>query len=156
MLTIRVLFKQIHPNAKKPTRSTEHAMGYDLYCVCSPIFEYDISKEKYYKELAPGESYLFDIGIACAIQEGWGCLLWDRSGMGAKRNIHRLAGVIDADWRKNWMVSLINLSKETQRIYAGDRIAQGVFTQQINVDFEEVDVLPWGLRGEAGFGSSGA
>ena len=155
---IQVHFKRLRKDAQMPFRGSEHAMCYDLYCVHDEDFYATggVAIEKPFIVLLPGASHVFHTGIATAIQEGYGALLWDRSGMGVKRNIHRLAGVIDSDYRGEWMVSLINLSQREQVIYAGDRIVQVQFAEQISADWEEFDILPDSIRGAEGFGSTGA
>jgi dUTP pyrophosphatase len=74
--------------------------------------------------------------------------------MGAKHNIHRLAGVIDANYRGEWMVSLINLSKKPYTIFEGDKIIQAIIQRDEQLDFV-LGELDETSRGEQGFGSSG-
>lgn len=143
MKSIIIKIKKNHKDAKLPTRGSKNALCYDLYCVLKkPI------------KMSPNTSYLFNTGIIMEFPEGWGCMLWDRSGMGAKRNIHRLAGVIDQDYRGEIIVSLINLSSEDQIINPGDKIIQAHFVENTNVEFIEVDSLEDTERGSKGFGST--
>jgi len=106
--------------------------------------------------LEPGGSHLFRTGISMAIEEGHACYFWDRSGMGAFQEVHRLAGVIDEDYRGEWLVKLINLSGVPRKISPGDKIVQGVFQERIEAEFPVVDTLPETARGAGGFGSTGA
>jgi len=155
--TIKTAFKKLHPLAKCPQKNDELDMGYDFFVVPDEKWWKDtINPEQGLKfVLQPGGSHLFHLGIATAIEEGYGCLLWDRSGMGGKRLIHRLAGVIDGTYRGEWMVRLINHSNQPQTFHAGDRIIQGVLTEVINGTWYETGELPESKRGEGGFGSSG-
>lgn len=163
-----------HPDAKMPTWATTAAMGCDLYCVggCEGIDtqkqlgtdeQWAVTTQGWEKlqqfgkiTLYPGDAFLFRTGLSIAIPSQFGCLLWDRSGMGGIKNVHRLAGVIDADYRGEWYVSLINLSKHEHVIKVGDKIVQGVFQQRVRARFTKVNELPPSDRGDAGFGSTGA
>ena len=155
---IPVNIKLSHPNAKVPTKNNESDMGYDFYCIPDEDFhgEYLGDPDKNAFRLYPKTSHVFHTGVHLSIPDNYGLLLWDRSGMGAKRNIHRLAGVIDAGYRGEIMVCLVNLSKESQLIKTGDKIIQGIFQQRIGVMWNLVDELDDSIRGEKGFGSSGA
>jgi len=157
-----------HPQAKVPDRKDPKAAGYDIYCVagvegCPPAIDHETEVQQLkwermaargYVDLKPGESFIFRTGFAQAIEPGHCCLLWDRSGMGAKRNVHRLAGVIDESYRGEWLVALINHSASIQRINVGDRIVQGLYTERIEAEFPLVDDLDTTERGTDGFGST--
>lgn len=151
-----VQVKLLRDDAQMPTKANPTDMGYDLYCVEDDEFVMDRQYGKMCYELMPGKSHIFHTGLSMAIEDGFGCVLWDRSGMGAKRNIHRLAGVIDNSYRGSWLVSLINLSQSVQRIYAGDRIVQAVFTPCVIANMQEVSELDETARGSGGFGSTGS
>ena len=75
--------------------------------------------------------------------------------MGAKKNIHRLAGVIDCTYRGEWMVVLTNLSKDSHIIEAGDKIIQAQLALVIPANPVWTNELPESYRGESGFGSTG-
>ena len=155
-------FKQLHPDAKLPHKAGELEACYDICCVPDDSFlkpecvlgvEYDVRSP--FVQLKPGDSHIFHTGIACAIPEGRNMFLWDRSGMGAKKNVHRLAGVIDCTYRGEWLVSLINLSHQPHIIQAGDKIIQGQLALVLPSQPVWVEDLPESYRGEAGFGSTG-
>ncbi len=110
--------------------------------------------ERGYVDLRPGDAFLFRTGFAQAIQEDHCCLLWDRSGMGGKKIVHRLAGVIDEDYRGEWFVRLVNHSSETVRVSVGDKIVQGLYTERIEAECPIVPALVATHRGAAGFGST--
>ncbi len=104
--------------------------------------------------LKAGEYHLFSTGIAVEFPDGHVALLWDRSGLGSK-GIHRLAGVIDAAYRGEWKVALINLSKVPYEVNAGDKIIQCIFQSFVPVKITEANELSDTQRGTQGFGSSG-
>ena len=151
-----VAFKSLDKQAKLPTKD-DGDIGWDLYCIADNSFEHISFDGSEWDTLVlkPGESHIFHTGISSAIPYGYAALLWDRSGMGAKKNIHRLAGVIDSTYRGEWMVSLINLSKESHIINAGDKIIQFIVQKEIFIKPEWVDELDETERGAKGFGSSG-
>jgi dUTP pyrophosphatase len=157
----------IHPDAKAPARSKDEAMGHDICCVAgvehlqdpsawdpNQLKAWERMKETGQVVLQRGESFLFRTGFAQAIAPGYGCLLWDRSGMGAIKRVGRLAGVIDEDYRGEWMVRLVNFSNDTVIIKVGDKIVQGVYQERVAADCPVVDSLPESSRGTAGFGST--
>jgi len=161
-------FKKLSPGAQLPAKSGELEACYDITCVMDKNFiapqtvladdlrkKFGIEITKPFMLLQPNHSYLFHTGIACAIPEGRAMYLWDRSGMGAKKNVHRLAGVIDCTYRGEWRVSLINLSPKHQIIQAGDRIVQAQYVLVIPGEPVWVDELPDSYRGEKGFASTG-
>lgn len=139
--------QRLHPDAILPAKSGELEAGWDICCVADEYFTDDGSYI-----LPVGCSHKFHTGLACAIDFGYCMLLWDRSGMGAVKNIHRLAGVIDCTYRGEWLVALINLGKEAQLIKAGDKIIQGIITKVIPGQSYWADELSNSVRGQAGFG----
>jgi len=155
-------FKKLHPDATLPAKAGEKEACYDFTCVADENFlptDCVLGLEKGvqspFVEMRPGDSRVFKLGIAAAIPEGRALFYWDRSGMGAKRNLHRLAGVIDSTYRGEWMVCLTNHSRDVQIIEAGDKIIQGHLALVLPGTPKWVDDLPESYRGEAGFGSTG-
>jgi dUTP pyrophosphatase len=138
---MQIKFHRLVSWAKVPTKATSHAAGFDIATIDT-------------HDLAPGESYIFHTGLTAAIEEGYCVVLFDRSGMGAKKNIHRLAGVIDSDYRGEWLVCLTNLSHESRLLSAGDNIVQGLVMPVPPLSIIEVDCLDETERGDKGFGSS--
>lgn len=104
--------------------------------------------------LKPGEIYAFSTGIAASFSKGYVALIWDRSGLGVQ-GIHRLAGVIDSGYRGEWKIVLVNLSKKSYKITAGDKIAQCVLQKFEPTTIREAKTLTTSKRGTKGFGSSG-
>lgn len=108
--------------------------------------------------LQPRERALVGTGTAIALPTGTVGLVAPRSGLAAKHGITivNAPGVIDAGYRGELKVSLLNTdAREPYTINVGDRIAQLLVVPIPAVVFSQVDVLPEGERGEAGFGSSG-
>jgi dUTP pyrophosphatase len=107
--------------------------------------------------LPAGERALVKTGVKIAMPDGYVGLVHPRSGLAAKHGITVLntPGTIDAGYRGEIMVTLLNTSREDFQIAAGDRIAQLLFQQVSQARFIAVDELPESSRGETGFGSSG-
>ncbi len=108
--------------------------------------------------MPPGERYLFPAGIAMEIvQPGIAGFIFSRSGLGAKQGltVSQGVGVIDADYRGEIMVSLLNTSSEERRVLQGQRIAQLVFLPSFHAVFAPVDELASTTRGAGGFGHTG-
>lgn len=107
--------------------------------------------------LRPGERAMVPTGLSFAIPPGWEVQVRPRSGLAAKAGITCLntPGTIDADYRGEVKVILINHGKDEFEIGRGDRIAQLVVSPVHQAVFEEVDVLDETDRGAGGFGSTG-
>lgn len=107
--------------------------------------------------LGPGERALVKTGVRIAMPDGYVGLVHPRSGLAAKHGITVLntPGTVDAGYRGEIMVTLLNTSKEDFAINRGDRIAQLVFQRVERAMFHPVSELPESARGETGFGSSG-
>lgn len=129
-----------------PRRMSEWAAGFDLHAaVKEPLV------------LAPGERALVPAGFAMAMPAELEAQIRPRSGLAFKHGITCLntPGTIDADYRGEVKVLLINLGREPFTIERGERIAQMVFQRVPQVLLEEVDELPDTARGEGGFGHTG-
>lgn len=107
--------------------------------------------------MKPGERALVKTGVRIAMPNGYVGLIHPRSGLAVKHGITVLnaPGTIDAGYRGEIMVPLLNTSNEDFQIMKGDRIAQLVFQQVEIARFIPVTALPESARGETGFGSSG-
>lgn len=107
--------------------------------------------------LAPGERALIPTGLRLEIPPGYEGQVRPRSGLALKRGLTLLnaPGTIDADYRGEVGVILINLSSEAQRIEPGDRIAQLLFAPVTRAELIEVEELADSERGRGGFGSTG-
>lgn len=107
--------------------------------------------------LKPGDRFMVPTGIAIALPPGWEAQMRPRSGLAAKHGIAcvNAPGTIDADYRGELKVILINHGTEDFMINRGDRIGQMVIAPVWQARFEEVDELDETARGSGGFGSTG-
>ena len=105
----------------------------------------------------PGGRALIPTGLRVAIPEGYEIQVRPRSGLALKNGITLLntPGTIDADYRGDIGVIVINHGTEPFTIMAGDRIGQIVLNKVERIEWKEVDNLPDTIRGEGGFGSTG-
>jgi len=141
---MKLKIKKLTPDAIIPAYQTELAAGFDLHSV-----------EDYV--LKKGERKLIKTGLAFEIEEGYEVQIRPRSGLAFKHGITVLntPGTIDADYRGEIMVLLINLGEDDFEIKKGERIAQAVIAPVIQAEFVEVDELSETKRGKGGFGSTG-
>jgi dUTP pyrophosphatase len=107
--------------------------------------------------LNPSERILVPTGLFIQLPEGYEAQIRPRSGLAIKQGITCLntPGTIDADYRGEIKVILINLSKETQTIHDGDRIAQMVIQRVEQIEWQETSSLEATVRHAGGFGSTG-
>ena len=105
----------------------------------------------------PGGRALIPTGLRVAIPEGYEIQVRPRSGLAIKNGITLLntPGTIDADYRGDIGVIVINHGTEPFTIMSGDRIGQIVLNKVERIEWKEVDNLPDTIRGEGGFGSTG-
>ena len=107
--------------------------------------------------LQPLQRMLVPTGLYIALPEGYEAQVRPRSGLAIKHGITVLntPGTVDADYRGEVCVILVNLSQEPFEIVPGERIAQMVIARHEQVEWEEVEILNETLRGASGFGSTG-
>ena len=137
--------RRLHPEAVLPARAHPGDAGLDLVAV-----------EEH--RLAPGDRAAVATGLAVAVPHGWAGLVLPRSGLARRHGITltNAPGLIDAGYRGELTVLLVNLGRERHTVRAGDRIAQLVLTPVSLAAAVEVDELPPSDgRGEGGFGSTG-
>jgi dUTP pyrophosphatase len=129
-----------------PQYMTPHAAGMDL---CAAL-EAEVTVD-------PGERLLIPTGIAIALPAGYEAQVRPRSGLALKHGVTLLntPGTVDADYRGEIGVIMINMGAEPFVIKDGDRIAQLVINQVMHAELEEVEELPESTRGEGGFGHTG-
>lgn len=138
--------KKLKPNATLPTYGSEYAAGADLYaCIDVAI------------TINPGETHMIPTGLAMELPMGYAGLIYPRSGMASKRGLApaNKVGVVDPDYRGEFMVALHNHSLTAQTVEPNERIAQLVITPFITAQFEETEELSDTVRGAGGFGSTG-
>ena len=138
--------KKLRENAILPTYGSAEAAGADLYA----CLEEDIT-------IAPGGSAFVPTGLAMEIPQGCAGLIYARSGLACKRGLApaNKVGVVDSDYRGEFMVVLHNHGTETQTVSHGERIAQLVITPVLTPAYEEVEALSDTARAGGGFGSTG-
>lgn len=129
-----------------PAYATEHAAGADLLAAVEAELV-----------LAPGERALVPTGIAVALPEGYELQVRPRSGLAIRHGITCLnsPGTIDADYRGEIRLILINLGQEPYTIRRGDRLAQAILAPVLRLEWQPVADLPETQRGEGGFGHTG-
>jgi len=129
-----------------PEYSTEHAAGMDLRANLEEV----VILESFERKLIP-------TGLFIELPVGYEAQIRPRSGLALKKGITVLnsPGTIDADYRGEIMVILINLSSEKFVIQHGERIAQMVVASHTTVSWETVEILEDTTRGEGGFGHTG-
>ncbi|GIO66878.1 MAG TPA: dUTP diphosphatase [Paenibacillus cookii] len=135
-----------HDDVKLPEKMSSGASGYDLHAaVEEPVV------------LHPGERKLIPTGFALAMPEGLEAQIRPRSGLALKHGITCLntPGTIDADYRGEVKVLLINLGQEPFEIARNERIAQMVFQEVPPIRLEQVERLSETVRGAGGFGHTG-
>lgn len=105
--------------------------------------------------LRPGVPTAVPSGVAIELPAGYVSLVWDKSGLAIKQGLKVLGGVIDAEYRGEYMVGMINLT-DTEYVFSkGDKIAQVLIQKVEQATFEFVQELSETERGATGFGSSG-
>ena len=144
MDAIRV--KKLRENAVIPTYGSGEAAGADLYA----CLEENV-------EIQPGQTVMIPTGLAMEIPSGHAGLIFARSSMGAKRGLApaNKVGVIDADYRGEFMVALHNHSQQVQIVAPGERVAQLVVVPVVTPGFAQVEELTDTVRCAGGFGSTG-
>mgnify|MGYP006090308467 CR=1 FL=1 len=142
----KILIKRLFKEVLIPKYETLGSSGMDIAAY--------IEKEI---EIAPGEKAIIPSGFSLSIPRGFEVQIRPRSGLAAKKSISVLnaPGTIDADYRGEIKIILINLSKAKFLVQNGARIAQMVVCPVVQAELEEVSELNETIRGEGGFGSTG-
>lgn len=142
----KIPVKRLNPNAILPTYGSAEAAGADLYaCLDTPV------------EIAPGKTVFIPTGISMELPRGYAGLAYARSGLACKKDLApaNKVGVIDSDYRGEFMIALHNHGEEVRVVKHGERIAQLVITPVFTPGFTEVSELSDTKRGTDGFGSTG-
>ena len=137
---------KIRDNAILPAYATACSAGADLYaCIDEPV------------TIRHNMTEMIPLGFSMAIPQGWVGLIFARSGLASKRDLApaNKVGVVDPDYRGEWMVPLHNHGSEPRTVQPGERIAQLVIVPCMTAAFEEVEELDETERGAGGFGSTG-
>lgn len=142
----QIRVKKLRPDAILPTYGSAEAAGADLYaCLdCDVVVD-------------PGASVFIPTGLSMELPKGYAGLIYARSGLACKRGIApaNKVGVIDSDYRGEFIVVLHNHGAEPQTISSGERIAQLVITPVVTPGFCLVNELNETDRSAGGFGSTG-
>lgn len=138
--------KKLKENAILPTYGSAMAAGADLYaCVEEAV------------TIEPGKTAFIPTGLSMALPDGYVGLIYARSGLACKRDLApaNKVGVIDSDYRGEFIVALHNHGEKAQTIAHGERIAQLVIAPVVQGIFSETKSLDATERGAGGFGSTG-
>jgi len=139
---MKIQIKKLHPAAKLPNYAHPGDAGMDLYAVVDGV-------------IAPGERMQVPLGIAMAIPFGYVGLIWDKSGLSHKSGLKTLGGVVDAGYRGEVMVGVVNTSGTSYTFKAGDKVAQMLIQKVEQPTLVETEVLDETVRGDGAFGSTG-
>ena len=142
----KILIKRLSKEVSLPRYETSGSSGMDLAANIDANINID-----------PGKTAIIPTGLALSIPKGFEVQIRPRSGLAAKQKISVLntPGTIDADYRGEIKVILINLGQETFIVEKGLRIAQMVVCPIVQAQLKEVDDLNETERGKGGFGSTG-
>ncbi len=138
--------KKLRENAVLPTYGSAEAAGADLYA----CLEADVT-------IGPGKTAFIPTGLAMELPKGCAGLIYARSGLACKRGLApaNKVGVIDSDYRGEFIVALHNHGDTEQTVCNGERIAQLIITPVLTPAYEETAQLTDTDRGVGGFGSTG-
>ncbi len=133
----------LHSNFILPTKGTQQAGAFDIYMPEAGM--------------ATGTKQFFPLGFAAAVPEGHVALILPRSGSGAKFSVelNNTCGVIDSDYRGEWMASIRTKDGSHYAWAAKERVLQFLIVPIANVELELAESLDSTERGIGGFGSSG-
>ena len=142
----KILIKRLSKEVSLPKYETNGSSGMDLAANINANINID-----------PGKTAIIPTGFSLSIPKGFEVQIRPRSGLAAKKKISVLntPGTIDADYRGEIKVILINLGQETFTVEKGLRIAQMVVCPIVQAKLKEVDDLSETERGKGGFGSTG-
>ena len=143
---MKIKVKKLNENAILPTYGTAFAAGADLYNLPGAD-----------TVIPPHETVMIHTGLAMEIPEGYAGFLFARSGIASKRGLApaNKVGVVDSDYRGEFMVALHNHSNTPTEIAGGERIAQLCILPVLQAEFILSDSLEETERGAGGFGSTG-
>jgi dUTP pyrophosphatase len=145
-MSVVIKFKRLRQSAQLPVYQTQHAAGMDLAA--------DVSGTVF---VAPHERRAIPTGLTIEIPPGYEGQVRPRSGRAINEGLTMInsPGTIDADYRGEVKVLIVNLGDRTIEIHPGDRIAQLVIAPAVRAEIEEVHELAGSGRGPGGFGHTG-
>jgi len=139
---MEIKIKKLHPDAIIPRYAHHGDAGMDLFSVEDVVIK-------------AGERAIVKTGISIEFEEGYVALVWDKSGLAGKSGIKTMAGVLDSEYRGEYLIVLFNTSKEDFEIKKGNKIAQLLIQKVERAEIEEVENLSETKRGGGSFGSTG-
>ena len=144
---MQIKIKKLYDDTIIPTKAHSTDACFDIYAQLNEPFVV----------INPGQSVKINTGFKTEIPQGYYCDIYARSGLGIKKGLRpsNCVGIIDADYRGEWIVALYNDSDEVQKVSNGDRIAQFAVKEVIPCELIVSDTLSDSERGEGGLGSSG-
>lgn len=146
MKELKIKIKKLSENAEVPKYETMNASGLDLKAnIKSP------------RKIMPLERVLIPSGISIEVPEGFEAQIRPRSGLSFKHGITLIncVGTIDADYRGEILIPVVNLSNEPYEIQPQERVCQMVISKVEHVQIELVEEISETTRGSGGFGSTG-
>ncbi len=139
-MTLKV--QKVRPEAQLPVYAHPGDAGLDIRAALAA-------------QIPSGERVAVATGLALELPQGTVGLVWDKSGRALKQGLKTMAGVIDAGFRGEFLVVLLNTSDQVVKIEPGDKIAQLLIQPVNQVEVEEVTSVADSTRGQGGFGSTG-
>ena len=147
---MEIKIKRLTKTAKLPTKAHETDACFDLYLDAPGIEPAGVM-------IFPGQTMKLHSGIATEIPHGYFAAVFPRSGLGINKNLRlpNCTGIIDADYRGEWVIALYNDGDISRILHHGDRISQFAILPVPEVTLVEVEELTNTDRGEGGLGSTG-
>lgn len=142
MISRKVKFTLLDANAKIPSYAHDDDAGFDIY-----------TNESF--TLKKAEYKAISTGISSEIPKGFFVSFRGKSGLAFNFGLDVMGGVIDAGYRGEWKVIMVNLGKKSCKFEKGDKIAQGILQIVPHANITESKTLSTSKRGKDGFGSTG-
>ena len=144
---MQIKIKKLYDDTIIPTKAHSTDACFDIYAYLNEPFVV----------INPGQTVKINTGFVTEIPKGYYCDIYARSGLGIKKGLRpsNCVGIIDADYRGDIGVILINLSNEPFEVKPGERIAQLVIAKYEQISWEQVEVLDETERGNGGYGHTG-
>lgn len=146
MISQFMKIQMLREGAKKPEKATKWSAAYDLYAA----LDEEIT-------VMPGQTKFVPLGFATSFDHDFVVLLFSRSGLSTKKGLAlaNKVGVIDSDYRGEWVAAIHNHDIVPRYIKPGQRVAQAIMFPKYDIDLVEVKELTDTQRGQGGFGSTG-
>jgi len=139
---MQIKVKKLYPNAKLPTHGHPGDAGMDFYTQEKVVFP-------------AGKQIRVHTGVAIEIPEGNVGLIWDKSGISFNMGLKVMGGVMDASYRGEVIMSMLNTTDKEVVLEKGHKVAQMLIQKFEHCDIVEVEVLSETVRGEGREGSTG-